>query len=51
MEGQRHAYIWDVEQDDPACIESERIVMETETTCVAEETVLTGSGTRLLTTL
>ena len=24
--------------------------METETTCVAEETVLTGSGTRLLTT-
>ncbi|MCI9351788.1 MAG: response regulator [Lawsonibacter sp.] len=50
VEGQRHAYIWDVEQDDPACIESERIVMETETTCVAEETVLTGSGTRLLTT-
>ena len=50
VEGQRHAYIWDVEQDDPACIESERIVMETEKTLVSEETVLTGEGTRLLTT-
>ena len=50
VEGQRHAYIWDVEQDDPACIESERIVMETEQTIVSEETVLTGEGTRLLTT-
>ena len=27
VEGRGHAYIWDVEQDDPACIESERIVM------------------------
>lgn len=27
VEGQHHAYIWDVAEDDPACIESERIVM------------------------
>lgn len=27
IEGRGHAYIWDVEQDDPACIESEREVM------------------------
>lgn len=50
VEGQRHAYIWDVEHDDPACIESERIVMETEQTCVSEETVKTGDGEKLLTT-
>ena len=50
VEGRGHAYIWDVEQDDPACIESERIVMETEQTCVSEETIQTGGGTRLLTT-
>ena len=50
VQGQRHAYIWDVEQDDPACIESERIVMEVKKTCVAEETIQTGEGTRLLTT-
>lgn len=50
VQGQRHAYIWDVEFDDPACIESERIVMETRQTCVSEEVVQTGEGTRLLTT-
>ena len=50
VQGQRHAYIWDVEQDDPACIESERIVMEKRETCVSEETIQTGGGTRLLTT-
>ncbi len=50
VEGQRHAYIWDVEQDDPACIESEREVMTTRKTCVSEETVQTGDGIRLLTT-
>ena len=50
VQGRGHAYIWDVEQDDPACIESERIVMETERTCVSEECVQTGSDTRLLTT-
>ncbi len=50
VQGQGHAYIWDVEHDDPACIESERIVMETEQTYVSEETVQTGDGNRLLTT-
>ena len=50
VQGQRHAYIWDVEQDDPSCIESERIVMETRKTGIAEETVQTGEGTRLMTT-
>ena len=50
VEGRGHAYIWDVEQDDPACIESEREVMEKRETCVSEETVQSGDGTRLLTT-
>lgn len=50
VQGQGHAYIWDVEADDPACIESERQVMETETTVVAEEAIETGEGPRLLTT-
>ncbi len=50
VEGQGHAYIWDVEQDDPACIESEREVMTKRRTFVSEETVATGDGTRLLTT-
>lgn len=50
VEGRGHAYIWDVEQDDPACIESEREVMSKEETCVSEEVVQTGDGTKLLTT-
>ena len=50
VQGRRHAYIWDVEEDDPACIESERIVMESGRTCTAEETVQSGRGERLLTT-
>ncbi len=50
VEGQRHAYIWDVEQDDPACIESERQVMESERTFISEECVKTGDGTKLLMT-
>ena len=50
VEGRGHAYIWDVEQDDPACIESERKVMEKKETCVSEETIQTGVGTKLLTT-
>ena len=49
VQGRGHAYIWDVEFDDPGCIESERIVMETKKTSVAEESVQTGEGTRLLT--
>ncbi|MBD5160608.1 MAG: response regulator [Oscillibacter sp.] len=50
VQGQGHAYIWDVEQDDPACIKSEEEVMERRETCVSEEVVRTGGGTRLLTT-
>lgn len=50
VQGRGHAYIWDVEFDDPACIESERKVMTSRKTCVAEETIETGEGTRLLTT-
>ena len=50
VQGRGHAYIWDVETDDPACIESEREVMTRRETCISEETVKTGDGTRLLTT-
>lgn len=50
VEGQGHAYIWDVEQDDPACIESEREVMTKRETCISEETIQTGEGLRILTT-
>lgn len=50
VEGQRHAYIWDVEQDDPACIESEEEVMSRRRTFVSEELVQTGTGTRTLMT-
>ena len=50
VEGQRHAYIWDVEEDDPACIESENEVMNSRKTVVSEEHVKTGEGDRLLTT-
>ena len=50
VEGQRHAYIWDVDQDDPACIESDREVMESRKTCVSDEVIRTGGGERLLTT-
>lgn len=48
--GRRHAYIWDVEQDDPACIESEQEVMRKRKTCVSEEIIQTGDGERILTT-
>jgi len=50
VQGRGHAYIWDVDQDDPACIESERLVMENRETCVSAETIRAGSGKRLLTT-
>ena len=50
VQGQHHAYIWDVEQDDPACIESERLVMEQKQTFISEEKIQTGDGSRLLTT-
>lgn len=50
VQGRGHAYIWDVEHDDPVCIESEREVMSSKKTCVSEEVVQAGEGTRLLTT-
>ena len=50
VEGRGHAYIWDVEADDPACIESERIVMETRKTCTSEEVISNGGETKILTT-
>ena len=50
VEGRGHAYIWDVEQDDPACIESENIVMETRKQFVAEEIIQTGEGSKILST-
>lgn len=50
VEGRRHAYIWDVEEDDPACIASELEVMRRKETCVSMETVKTGDGDRILTT-
>lgn len=50
VQGRRHAYIWDVEQDDPACIESERMVMEKRETCISGECIQTLDGIRLLTT-
>ena len=48
VEGQRHAYIWDVEYDDPACIESENEVMAKQRTFVSEEVIKTGEGMRTL---
>ncbi|NBJ93466.1 hybrid sensor histidine kinase/response regulator [Parablautia muri] len=50
VQGRGHAYIWNVEQDDPACIESENMVMSLRKTCVSEEIIQTGEGKRLLTT-
>ncbi len=50
VQGRGHAYIWNVEHDDPACIESEAEVMRKRETCVSEETIQTGKGLRLLTT-
>ncbi len=50
VEGQRHAYIWDVEYDDPACMESELEVMNKRKTCVSEEIIKTGDGMKILTT-
>ncbi len=48
VQGRRHAYIWDVEEDDPACIESEHQVMSKEQAFVSEETIMAGNETRTL---
>lgn len=50
VQGRRHAYIWDVEEDDPSCIESEHQVMSTRKTLVSEETIKAGEETRTLMT-
>lgn len=50
VQGRRHAYIWNVEHDDPACIASENEVMTNRRTYVSEEVVKTGEGTKLLET-
>ena len=50
VQGRGHAYIWDVEEDDPVCIESERKVMENKRTYVSDEMIKTGEGDRLLET-
>ena len=48
VQGRGHAYIWDVPEDDPACIESERVVMESGETHASEEIITTGAGERQL---
>ena len=48
VQGRRHAYIWDVAEDDPACIESEHQVMSTEQTLLSEEPIKAGEETRTL---
>ena len=50
VEGRGHAYIWDVEYDDPACMESELEVMTKKQTCMSGEIIETGEGKRILTT-
>lgn len=50
IEGRGHAYIWDVEYDDPACIESEQEVMTKEITLISNEVIQTGEGEKSLTT-
>ncbi len=48
VQGRRHAYIWDVEEDDPTCIESEHQVMSTRKTLISEETIKAGEEMRTL---
>lgn len=48
--GKGHGYIWNVEGEDPACVESERVVMESGQTHSATEEIETGGGRRILTT-
>ena len=46
--GRGHTAVWDVPEDDPACIESERVVMESGETHASEEVITTGAGERQL---
>lgn len=50
VQGRGHAYIWDVEHDDPACVESDNLVMDSEKLQISEERISTGNGDKLLTT-
>ncbi|MDE6749718.1 MAG: PAS domain S-box protein [Lachnospiraceae bacterium] len=50
VEGRDHAYIWDVDADDPACTESDNEVMSRKQTCESEEIIKTGDGMKTLTT-
>ena len=50
VQGRRHGYIWDVEEEGSVCVESEFEVMDRRETCVFHETIQTGDGERLLTT-
>jgi len=50
IRGRRHAYIWDVEQDDPVCIETEQEVIRRRKTGIFHEDIRTRYGERALTT-
>ncbi len=50
VQGRGHAYIWDVEHDDPACVESDNLVMDSGKLQISEERISTGQGDKLLTT-
>ena len=48
--GKCHTCIWNVEKEDPSCIESDREVLDSGVTRISEEIFQTGSGRRTLTT-
>jgi len=55
VEGRDHYFIWDVDPNDPEnggddCAESERVVFETNQTCISEENVKSGENIKVLTT-
>lgn len=50
VEGRDHAYIWDVDPDDPACSDSDNEVINRKQTCISEEIINTGEGMKTLTT-
>jgi len=50
VEGQFHAYIWGVESEDPACVESDVEAMTSGRTQISEEHIHTATGERVLNT-
>lgn len=50
VQGRRHAYIWDVDEDDPVCIETEQGVMRSQRASTTQEIIQTGDGERILNT-